>query len=383
MGDWIKENKFEAALLAAVLAAAGIAYYLSGRWDERYEIAAGEHEGAQRSLVRYQRLAPAPTLRREQAFEDELADYRGTVEKLHKELASFRPKEFERIEPAEFTNRLNASHQRLTELYEARGIAFPEDEWRLGFEPYIASPPRDEATAYLEYQLEALTWLFEKLAAAGPSALLNVRRPPLPVEEGRPMDPEPEEPRSARERRELRRSPPPPADPFYKLPVEVTFRGAEPAVRRFLNTLANAKAPAEDEGGGYFFAMRSIRIRNEKFEQPPKKDDVRFEKPKSAPGGAPGGGFDFGGLFETETETEEEAPGGGEPADGGGEGAPDEGGPGPAFFPPPPAEGAGEAGEEAGGERILGQVLGAEKLDVFLQLELLLFRTDESLPEIR
>ena len=37
--------------------------------------------------------------------------------------------------------------------------------------------------------------------------------------------------------------------------------------------------------------------------------------------------------------------------------------------------------DDPGSEQILGQVLGAEELNVFLQLELLLFKDDVELPE--
>ena len=55
----------------------------------------------------------------------------------------------------------------------------------------------------------------------------------------------------------------------------------------------------------------------------------------------------------------------------------------------PPAGEAEEAvipaappADEGGGERILGQVLGSEQLNVFLELELLLFKPDVKLPNV-
>ena len=46
----------------------------------------------------------------------------------------------------------------------------------------------------------------------------------------------------------------------------------------------------------------------------------------------------------------------------------------------PPVEDVPPAAEPEGGERILGQVLGSEELNVFIKLELVLFKDDVKLP---
>ncbi|NIP94160.1 MAG: hypothetical protein GWO24_12180, partial [Akkermansiaceae bacterium] len=86
------------------------------------------------------------------------------------------------------TERLNAAIAAATQLYTSARIDFPAEKWRLGFERYTETPPRADATAYLSYQLDAMSWLFDSLASAKPTALINVYRKELPVEEGNSMD---------------------------------------------------------------------------------------------------------------------------------------------------------------------------------------------------
>ena len=120
MGDWIKNNKFEAGLLLVVLVVVGVAYFLSGKWGTRYELAKENFDGSQRDIANFRRLKPSPTEARKREFAGLLVDYRKKAEALQKELGTFRPKELEKIEPSEFTNRLNANIEKLRELYEAR-----------------------------------------------------------------------------------------------------------------------------------------------------------------------------------------------------------------------------------------------------------------------
>ena len=201
------------------------------------------------------------------------------------------------------------------------------------------------------------------MAEAGPSELLNVHRPPLPVERGEPMVPTVE-----KRGRKPRQAAQTPQKPFFALPIELTFRGREASLRRLLGALADSKE--------YFFVVRSMRVQNVKYDTPPKSKDVEFEAPKPAEGIDLFGDFDFedlpgedggsgedatdGATDEGETPPDGEAPEGGEPE------------------PEPEAE-----ADAPGGERILGQVLGAEELHVFLQLELILFRDDVELPAVK
>lgn len=361
MGDWIKENKFEAALLGIVILAAIGAFVVGGKKGGEYQLQKDLYADNARKKATLESKNPYPNEPNVEAYENEVAEYRSVIDKLQEEFLAFRPKDFANVTPAAFTQQLNAAKQQLRDLYQAEGIEFPENEWQLGFSQYTDSPPRDDATAYLKYELEALEWLFTTLAESSPSALLNVYRAELPVEKGQPMEGGEED--SGGRRSRPRRIGTEETPPYYELPVELTFKAPEPAVREFLSELVS-----NDQ---YFFVIRSLRIQNEKRDSAPEKDDVEFD---AAPAGGGGGNDAFDNAFENELIPADPAPG--DPA--------------PGEFPPldgdlPPLDQPALPGLEPSGERILGQVLGSEELFVFLELELLLFKPAEAvaMPDIQ
>lgn len=355
MGDWIKNNKFEAGLLLVVVLIAGGAYFLAGNSGTAYEEASNRYASAAGQINQAMSLRPAPTDSNEQEFRKQVLDYRGEVEGLQKALLAYRPADLKQISPADFQTNLNQSYEKLKETFTVKGIEFPEDKWRLGFEEYMGEPPRDEATAQLNYQLTALSWLYEELAKANPSALLNVHRPKLTVESAAAAPAN-----TGRRNRRTRPSQEAAKEPYEALPVEISFRASEPSVRKFINALVNSK--------DHFFVIRNMRIQNELFDKPPRRDAVEFDEDAGG-GDNPFPGFDFP---PPEEEIPAEEPEGGAPA----EEAPAE-----EAAPDFPAAGGGDDGDK--GDRILGQVLGAEELNVFLQLDLLLFDDGAKLPEVQ
>jgi len=336
MTDWIKDNKFAAALLlVAILGAIG-AYLFSDKKSAAYDAAKEEFDMGASTLQRLEGRKPYPNAANLEDRRKEVVKYRGKVEGLQKALLSFRPENFAKITPAEFTTQLNEVGEGLKSTYTDRGIAFP-DAWQMGFEIYTSSPPKDASTAYLDYQLSGLEWLYEQLAAAGPDELLNVCRPVLPIEKGDPMMPSPE-----------RGSQQAATPPYFALPVELTFRGRESSVRKLLSALADSKE--------FFFVVRSVRVQNVKFGVPPSLSDVEFEDDAAE------AADDLFADFPDDTDMDD----GTTPAEGDS--------PVPDLEPEEDQPGAG---------RILGQVLGDEELHVFLQLELILFRGDVELPAVK
>ena len=343
MGNWIKENRFEAGMLFAVVLISIVAYLFGGKRGAAYQEHKENYGVAANSVTQLRQKKPFPNPDNVKKYQAEIDGYRTVIEDLQGKLLAYRPAEFKKILPSEFIDRLNAARTKLAGEFTANGIEFDE-KWHLGFESYKGSPPRDDATKYLNYQLDALHSLFESLVVSKPSALVNVYRKPLPIEKGDSMDgggsatPTPRRGRT-RSPRQAATTPP----PFYRLPLELTFKAQEPAARKFIAAVASNK--------DYYFVIRSMRIQNEKRSKPPKKDDVEFDAPVGV-----GVGDTFENSFDNELIPEGDPPEG-DPVD-------------PASDPVLPDE-------EEGGERVLGQVLGAEEVFVFLQLDLLLFQDKE------
>ena len=122
--------------------------------------------------------------------------------------------------------------------------------------------------------------------------------------------------------------------------------------RKFLSSL--------DDSGKYYYVIRSIRIVNEKLKAPTSADgSFKTEEAApdagagtAAPGADPFGGAAAGGFVLP----------GEEPA-----APPAEGTPAPAAEPAAPAPAAGGSGV------ILQEVLGSEKINVFLRLDIIQF----------
>jgi hypothetical protein len=334
--NWIKQNKFEAMLLLVVVVIAIGIFMFGNSQGAAYEEDLGRFEDANSQIAVYENAAPFPNPAHVDDRRVQVTAFQGDVEGLQESLLAFRPAEFRKISPAEFTTRLNATSEKLKALYGDK-IEFP-DAWQAGFEAYTSSPPKDQATDFLSYELAAMEWIFTTLAKAEPSALLNVYRPKLPIETGASM--EPEAPRTSKGKRSRSKVA---SKPYYKLPLELTFRAKESTLREFLSTLAGSEE--------HFVVVRSMRVSNTN-PNAPSESDAEFDDGGGDAAEEGEGAFDAFSGFEFPEEDE------GEDGD----------------------EEAVEEEEVAEGQRNLGQVLGAEELNVFLNLEIHLFRDDVELP---
>ncbi len=342
MGEWIKNNKFEALLLLVVVLAGLGAYVFGSGKGRAYTEAKASFDEHAASVTRLKGKKPYPNPEKAAEYEEQVNAEEEVVKKLEEKMGSFRPESFEQIPPARFIENLNAARAEVARALEARSVEYPEDKFYLGFESYTGTPPGEAATAYLNYQLTALKSLFETVAAARPSALVNVHRPKLPVEEGNLMDAA-EEPAKGRGGRTVRK-PKAATAPYYRLPVEVTFRSTEPAARKILSDLASHKE--------HYFVVRSIRIQNEERDNAPEKDEVQFEAP---PAEGPADGDDFEEFEDVEDADDPAAP-------------TDSDVPSADLVDPVFEE------EPAGGSVILGRLLGNEQIFVLLEIDILLFK---------
>ena len=357
MGDWIKNNKFEALLLLGVIIVAVGAFLFGSGKDRLYEEAKGTYGQHRQSVMGLEGKKPYPTPASATEFELQIDDYEEVVDGLQDKILTYRPKTSAEIEedkdggqddqiilqhipPPQFIEKLNAARSEVTRAFDSRRVEYPGDKFYLGFENYTGGLPKDGATAQLGYQLGAMKALFGVMADAGASALLNVHRAQLPVEKDKV-----EEAPKGRRKKSSTKEP-----PYHRLPVEVTFRSTETVMRKIISDLASH----ED----YYFVVRSIRIQNEKRDQAPAKDDVKFEAP------AEEAGEPFADEFGDALPPDDS----GEPAD-----PADPALPGDPVAPGDPDP----AVEAAEGRRILGQVLGAEQVNVLLEIDVVLFKAKD------
>lgn len=349
--SWIQENKFVAGLAGVTGIIGGAILFFGNSQGGAYQEKMQQYEELKSRHAKLEKSKPYPNTANLEARKEGIAGYDEVIKGVRATLSGYQAGSLAKLTPQQFSDIQVKMENEMREVF--KGISLPE-ECNFGFEKYADVEPRAEATAQLNYQLEAMKWLLNQLALAKPDALVNIRRSELAIEKGPVVQPR-ETTRGGRGGRSARGNRSRQAkvasvEKLYELmPVELSFTGDEGAVRTFLKAMANSKE--------YYYAIRALRVRNQK-QTPPTVNDANFPAGGGGAGAPAGGGIidPFGGLGVDEVEIE----GGG----GGGGGAI----PVPAPAPKPVV---------AAGERILKQVLGSEQLHVYIRFDILLLKGGE------
>lgn len=326
--SWFKDNKFLAALGGGTLVALVVLFVVGFKATSQYDLAKSDFEAAAQEAAAFERLPLYPKRENLDGKTKALDEYRKAAESLQAAFDRYRPEELQNISPEEFTTRLKAANDEVRKAFDDAGTKVPEPFF-CGFEKYKTILAQGKATGILDYQLTGTKNLMLALAASGATEFINLHRPALPEEGALEFKPEP-------------------SDVARELPLEITFKGTEQALRKFLSAIV--------QPDGYYVVLRSLRVTNEK-NTPPRTADAKFEKPRSAEA-EDAAANPFGGGFVLPEE---------EPA------AVEEPAPAPAPAPAPEAA-------PADSSRILSQVLGNEELRVFLRLDILQFLPAKKLP---
>jgi hypothetical protein len=330
--NWIKENKFVATLAGITLVLAIILFVIGGRGGARYNQAQERYQAAADEVGRFERLPLYPKDENRDGKRKALTDYRASVEELQASFDPYRVEAQPSISPQEFTNRLIEAEKEVRAAFQTAGATLP-DAFYLGFEQYTTGLARENATGVLNFQLGVVRDLMISLAESSPSALINLHRPRLPEEDGNAFS----APDGAAAR---------------ELPLEITFKGREQALRAFLTTLV---APKDR-----YLVVRSLRVLNERRE-PPRTADVQLAAPEDAP--AAEAADPFGGFFiPGDDEPAAAAEGDDAVVDAGPEAA-------PAIV--------GDSGQ------ILSQIVGNEEVIAFLRIDILQFLPAQELVQVQ
>ncbi|MGJ8726120.1 MAG: Amuc_1100 family pilus-like protein [Roseibacillus sp.] len=332
----MKENGFAIGLLVGTLVIGGGLVALGLSQGKRYAGIQSEYSDVKGSVEKMAKVRPFPTQENLEERKTEVKTFRGKVEGLQNTVQNFRPENLEKISPSEFQNRLVTKTAAIKALFEEKGISFPE-QFGFGMESYLDALANPDATAKLNYQLEASDWLFRQIAKVETYEIRNVVREALPSESGKVWTQEFEDSRE-------------PIPLAQSLPMEVVFLADEPAVNALVDALVDSKK--------YFFTIDMIRIGNENTSAPIRAQ-AGLEESEEVEEDGGGGGFGGFGDFEFEDEAAEDAE--------------------EAVEEEPVIEDEEAPLVETG--RILGQVLGNEGNYVGLQLRLLLFTEPVELPE--
>ncbi len=329
--SWIQENKFIVGLAGVTAVIGGAILYFGNSQGSAYEEKMLEYDELKTQHSRLVKAKPYPNQENLKARQAGIKEYEDVIADVRKALASYQPGKLPVLTPQEFSDAQVKMQAELTKAFADAGTTLPE-KCAFGFEKYATIQAKAKATARLNFELGAMQWLFTRLAGTKPVALLNVRRGLLDVETGAA----PEEPaRRPGKRMRGRGKPAQGEKPYVLMPVELAFTTTEAGLREFLKEMANSK--------DYYYAVRAIRIRSERQTAPTVKE-ADFASSGGGGSAAPNDPF---GLSLPDT-------------DGGGEGQP------AVKEPVKPSAGSGE--------RILKQVLGSEKLNVYISFDILLLK---------
>ncbi len=326
--SWIQENRFAAGLggITAVAAVGLIAWGVSA--GSKYNKAKEDFATASSAVSSMKNGPLFPDEDNLSAKKKAVEEYDKSVKDLQALFKPFAAATPPNIEPDAFSESLAKAKETVAKAFEAAGTKEIPAEFFLGYESLTKETVKKEATGILTYQMEALGQLLTNLAAAAPAKLINIHRPPLEEEDGKTFDSK--------------------GKTYRALPVEISFNGTESTLRTFLTSL--------DDSGKYYYVVRSMRVMNEKPKAPTAADGNFKTADDSA--GADGGaaaGDPFGGAGGFVLPEEEPAEGD-KPAEG-----------------EAPAEAPAESAPAASDEKILQDVLGAEKINVFLRVDILQF----------
>lgn len=344
--SWIKENKFTAALAGVTLVGSVALIALTSQKSGEYDTSAVQLKKALKKEADLQGQVPFPSSQNLESKKANVAAYMASADELQTMFAAYRPttEEMADLAPTEFSKMVNGYRARLDEKFAAAGTKVPQTAV-YGFDAYASKLPKPEATGELRYQMSAFEWLFSTLSEHSPEALINVHRPKLAIESDALVETSKKKKRSKRSKKSKKGvKSAPKGEPIYdKMPLELSFRCTEQQLKSFLEDIANSPK--------YFMAIRALRVQNERL-TPPNDGDVKFDSQDDFAADSGFGGF---AEFEAEAVVEAEE----EVADA--------------------VEVASTVASDSDTTLALQQVLGAEKIYVFIKLDLLAFKPgDES-----
>ncbi|MGB0991093.1 MAG: Amuc_1100 family pilus-like protein [Akkermansiaceae bacterium] len=325
--SWIQENKFVAGVAGVTAVLGGAIFFFGNSKGNEFDATMKAYNAAASNNRSMERSNPYPNAANLAAKKRGVEEYESLIKDVRATLVGFGPGKLEQLSPQQFSDARTKVHND-----ESRPGTKLAEGCYFGFSKYSADIPKASATAELNYQLNATHWLLGKLAEVKPAELNNIHRELLAVEKPAPA-PTPAK-KKGKKCKKIEKA-------YTLMPMELTFTANEKAVRDFLQEMVNSKE--------YFYAIRAIRVRNDK-QTAPNVSDVNFP----ADGGGEGAGANeddpFGGIALPDDE----------PADGDG---------GDEDAPP-----AAPVIKPKTSERILEQVLGSEKLNVHICFDVVLVK---------
>ena len=268
---WFQQNRALGTLLivsgVCILLGAALLYWRWNVWSEAKQT----FDQATAERNRLQGLDPFPNDANYRKLQGYLERYNAALDKFKDELkAEVAPAP--PLAPNEFQSRLRQATLAVEERARTNNVKLP-DKFQLGFDEFARMMPSTAVTVLLGQELSQVQMLVNILLDAKVDGITSFRRHPLPEERGA-ATPAPTPP-AIRTRGSLATAKPgatPAAALIERNVVDVTFKAAPGAARKFINEITSST--------GQFFIIRTLYVHNEKDKGPLHE---RTAKPTPAP----------------------------------------------------------------------------------------------------
>jgi len=286
--NWIKENKFLAGFNAALIIAAGALVYLLYSAYGSYADVTDQYTQQANELHRLQSLTPYPdeaNLVKYRAERDDLIDATGTLASTLSQMVL----PVEEMTPSAFQDRLRDTLSAVVARAGQTGVKLP-DRFSMDFEKYQSEPPPAAAAGPLGRQLAALQIVMNILIDDHVDSVTSLERTPLAQEGGGAAG------GGARTERGGGRfggrggggagGAAGGGNLVEKIPFEIRFTGNQPSFQKVLNDLAASSKQ--------FFITRTLVVQNTDPKPVSKNVNIQIAPvqvqavPAAAAPGAPG-----------------------------------------------------------------------------------------------
>ncbi len=261
--NWIKENKFLAGFLGAMVAGLAVfGFLLYSSWSHYSEVT-DNYRRQSAELSRLQKLAPFPNEENLKKLRQQKDAYVLAIVGLQKNLSSMEYP-LEPLEPAAYQDILRKTVSAVVEKANKNGVKLP-DKFYGGLEVYQTAPPKDAAAATaLGRELKAIELVVNTLLDCKIDAITSITRTPLPEEGGAKTT----GPAAAGGKAG-------PGPLVKKHSFTIGFTADQSSLRRALNEISSAREQ--------FLIVRMLRIKNENEKGPSRGGDASGGLPGSLP----------------------------------------------------------------------------------------------------
>jgi hypothetical protein len=284
---WFRQNRALVTLLLVsgicILLGAALLYWRWSIWSDAKQT----FDQAATERTRFYRLDPFPHEANYRKLQGYLAAYKAALEKFKEDLKSEVVPELP-LAPNEFQSRLRQATLAAEDRARTSNVKLP-DNFQLGFDQFTRTMPDTGVAPLLGQELSQVQMLINILLDAKVDSITSFRRRPLPGERGAATPaPTPSPLRSRGTAATAKPGAKSAAPLIERNVVDVTFKAAPGAARKFINEITSAS--------GQFFIIRTLYVHNEKDKGPLREragPPTPTPAPSASPGQSPAGALNF------------------------------------------------------------------------------------------